>query len=100
MSAQDILMGNVQLTELNDDLPEVIRVSSPDEKPNVTDLPLILRFAPKDVLLHVGDALHEEADCKEDHACNISSSTELGLMIHCDIRRVEQRYRQRNSPDP
>ena len=88
------------LTELHDDLPKVIWMFGPGEKSHVADLPLILWPAPEAVFLNVRNALHEKANCKKDHSCNISTRPEFGLLELRHIRRVQDRYWQRHGPNP
>ena len=81
------------LTELNDDFSEVIGVSCPGEEAYITDSALILRLAPEDILLNVGDRFQYEANSEENDSSNVPSCTECRLRKPSDIWRVEDCYR-------
>ena len=87
-------------TELHDNLAKVIGMSRPNKKSNIANFPFVLRLAPEDVFLHIRNRLQEETNRKEDHSCDIASSTEFWLHKMCDVGRIEDSDWQRDDPDP
>ena len=50
------------LTELDNNLSEIIRMSCPNKESDIANLPFIFWFAPELVFLYVRDTFHEETD--------------------------------------
>ena len=77
------------LTELHNDLAEIVWMSRPRKESNIANFPLILWFAAEDVFLHIGYRLKNEADREEDHPSDVASRAKIGLLKASDIGRVE-----------
>ncbi len=88
------------LTELHDDLAEVVGMASPFEESNVTHFPLIGWVAPELVFLHICSALHNKPNVPKNHACNVPRGPEIRLIKPRNIRRIEDRDGKRHSPYP
>jgi hypothetical protein len=74
-------------------------MSTPTEKSLVTDSrPGIVRA--KVVLLEIGDRLHSQSNCIYDDACNIPARPKIMLRILLYVRRIQDRHRQGNDPNP
>ena len=81
------------LTELDNDLSEIIRMSCPNKESDIANLAFVFWFAPELVFLYVRYTFHEEADSKQYHSSNISSSAKIRLMIFRHIWRVQDSHR-------
>lgn len=86
-------------TELNNDLPEIIRMSTPAEESFVTYSRSRVA-APEVVFLHICDRLHKQPNSKNDYARNIPACAKRMLRVLLDIRRVQDRDRERHGPNP
>lgn len=86
-------------TELDDNIAEVIGMPRPSKEALVTNRRLITLGA-EDVLLHITDTLHDEANNEQNHTDNISASTESDEGVLRDIGRVDESNGQRDGPDP
>lgn len=75
-------------TELDENFAKIVRVSRPCEEAHIAHLALIVRVAPKQIFLHVGDALHEEANGKHNASYNIASGLKIGLDVFRHVRRI------------
>jgi hypothetical protein len=74
-------------TELNDDLPEIVRMSTPAEESLVTYGRSRI-VAPEVVFLHIRDSLHKKPNGKDDYARNVSACAKRMLRVLLDIRRI------------
>ena len=83
----------ISLTELYNDLPKVVGMSSPDEKPYVTDFAFIRRIAPELIFLDIRPCLHEKAYGEQDDSSDISPGTEVGLIKSSHVRRIQDSHR-------
>lgn len=80
------------LTELDDDLAKIIRMSRPHEEAHVVNPALILWLASEYILLYIRDTLHKKPNCEKYHSCNISSGAKFRLNELRDIGRVEDSH--------
>ena len=87
-------------TKLDDNLPEVIWMPREIEESLITNGRFILYPASKKILLDVAHGLHNESNRKEDHARDVSASSEIRLGILRNVRRIQDRDWQRASPNP
>lgn len=86
-------------TELDDDLAKVIRMAAPGPEALVAHGALVLG-APELVLLHVADALHDEADGEHDDPHDVPARSEVDEGVLPDGGRVDERHGQGDDPDP
>lgn len=90
------------LTDLDYDLAEVVWVPTPLEEANVAESSWLLTFRAllEAVLLNIADAFQHETDCEDYDPDNIRRFTKAWLTILENIRAVQERDWQTNSPDP
>lgn len=74
-------------------------MARPRKEAFITHFSPIVRL-PKAILLHITHALHDEPNCKHDDARNVPTRPEAVLGVASDGGRVEQRYGQRDGPNP
>ena len=100
ISAQILSSSAAKLTELHDDFSKIIRMPGPGEESNIAHLALVFRFTSEDVFLNIRDTLQDKPNSEQDHTGNVSTSSKVRLVEFGDIRRVENCYGERDSPDP
>lgn len=89
----------IRLTELNNNLPKIIRMPRQVKEALVTDLALIPR-RPEPELLRIAHTLHHHPNGIQDHAGDVPACSERRLGVLLDIGRVEDRHGQGDGPDP
>lgn len=62
LSVQILYAERALLTELDDDFSKVVRVSGPNEEPNIADFPLVLWLTPELIFLYVRNTFHKKAE--------------------------------------
>lgn len=90
---------NERLTELDEDLPEVIGMPAEVEETLVANGALVVCL-PKGELLRIAHRFHGEADGVEDNARNVTTSPERWLLVLLDVGGVKNGDGHRDSPDP
>lgn len=87
------------LTKLYDYLSEVVGMSCPDKKSHIAHSAFVRGIASELIFLVIGPCLHEEPDSEQYHPSDVSSRTKVGLIKPSNVRRIQDGYGKRNSPD-
>lgn len=69
------------LTKLHNNFTEVIRMPRPTEEADIADCTIMLMFASEDILLDVGNTLHDEPDRPKDNTSYIPAGSKLWLIL-------------------
>ena len=92
--------GAKELTELNDNLAEVIRMSAQRKEAYIAHSTLVLIPLLEKILLHIAHALHRQADRIQDDSHNVHAGSKGMLAILRHLRAINQRHRQTRGPAP
>ena len=78
---------------MDNNLSKIVGMSSPRKKADVAHRAVATMGAAEAILLDVGNALHDEADCPKDDPGDIAACSKVWLVGLRDVGRVQKGYR-------
>ena len=85
---------------MENDLAEVIGMSRPREKTDVTNCAVVSMLTFEKIFLYIRDCLHRKANGVQYYSGDISAGPKFGLIKLRYVRRVEHSDRERYAPNP